>query len=72
MGNDGVRGFVHCKQCVLRQQVQRLEVGVTDEGLLVSCKKHGIVVHFTPELLAETIASPPPCDLCARGEPHAH
>lgn len=67
-----VQGFVHCRKCTEGGQTQRLEVGLTKEGILVGCKKHGLVVHFTPELLAEAILDPPPCDLCARGEAHVH
>lgn len=67
-----ILGFVHCRQCTEGRQTPRLEVGLTKEGILVGCKKHGIVVHFTPELLAEAIANPPACELCARGEPHVH
>ncbi len=58
------QGFIHCRQCVARGQTQRLEVGLTRQGLVVLCKKHGLVGEFTPRALAELLAHPPECECC--------
>lgn len=66
-----IRGFLHCRRCTEGQQTQRLEVGLTGEGLRVQCKKHGLVGDFTPQALADLLAHPPECECCRglRGEP---
>ncbi len=68
---SAIQGFVHCRECTTRGQTQRLEVGLDAEGLVVQCKKHGLVVHFTPGSLADLLEHPPECDCCKglRGEP---
>lgn len=58
------RGFIQCRTCAERQQTQRLEVGLTDTGLIVLCKKHGLVGEFTPEGLSVLLAHPPECECC--------
>lgn len=69
--NSEIKGFVHCRQCATRGQTQRLKVGLTTEGLLVQCTKHGLVGHFTPETLGALLSHPPECDCCKgmRGAP---
>lgn len=66
-----IHGFLHCKACTVGGQTPRIEVGLTSEGLRVQCKKHGIVVEFTPASLADLLSHPPECDCCKgqRGEP---
>lgn len=59
-----IRGFLHCKACTVGGQTPRIEVGLTSEGLRVQCKKHGIVVEFTPSSLADLLCHPPECDCC--------
>ena len=68
---SATQGFVHCRECAKRGQTQRLEVGLTTEGLVVECKKHGLVVSFTPSSLALLLEHPPECECCQglRGEP---
>lgn len=61
------RGFMHCRTCTRGQQTQRLEVGLTATGLVVLCKKHGLVVELTPSSLADLLAHPPECE-CCRGQ----
>lgn len=62
-----IHSFVHCRACHERGQTERLEVGVTRAGWRVDCKKHGIVVHMTPDELREQIARGPQCDCCPGG-----
>ncbi len=66
-----IQGFIHCRQCATRGQTQRLEVGLTTAGLVVQCKKHGLVGEFTPTSLAILLDHPPECECCRgrRGEP---
>lgn len=49
---------------MLRGQTQRLEVALDGEGLTVACKKHGLVVQFTPASLAAKLEHPPECECC--------
>jgi hypothetical protein len=68
---SAIHAFIHCRRCVVGRQTQRLEVGLTSEGLRVQCKKHGLVGDFTPASLAARLAHPPECECCQglRGEP---
>ena len=61
---SSIRGFIHCRACTTRGQTERLEVGLTSEGLLVQCKKHGLVGEFTPDTLAALLTHPPECECC--------
>ncbi len=61
-----IRSFVHCRRCAEGQQTQRLEVGLTGEGLRVQCKKHGLVAEFSLGTLADLLAHPPGCECCQR------
>lgn len=64
---DEIHSFIHCHSCHARGQTERLEVGLTASGIRVDCRKHGIVVAFTPSELAEQIAQGPQCDGCRQG-----
>jgi|APDOM4702015159_1054818.scaffolds.fasta_scaffold26503_3 hypothetical protein len=64
-----VKGFIHCRTCTLGGQTQRLEVGVTDESLIVLCRKHGLVGEWSPHDLALLLAHPPECECCRHGGP---
>lgn len=66
------RSYLHCKQCVLGRQTQRLEVSVSERGLYVDCKKHGPVATFDPQRLADMMARAGECEFCALGQPHDH
>lgn len=65
---DEIRMYFHCRKCVESRQTERLEAGLTETGLRVDCRKHGLVGHFTPERLAELIADRPGCDCCPGGK----
>lgn len=62
-----IHSWIHCKACVERGQTERLEAGVSSTGVVVQCKKHGIIVHFSPEQLGRQIARGPQCDCCPGG-----
>ncbi len=62
-----IHTFFHCRQCVERQQTGRIEAGLTRTGIMVQCKKHGTVGHFTPEKLREWLARGPQCACCPGG-----
>jgi hypothetical protein len=62
-----IHSFFRCRACVTGGQTERLEVGLTRSGVRVQCKKHGLVVHVTPESLLEMIARGPQCDCCPGG-----
>jgi hypothetical protein len=64
-----VHTYLHCRQCLASPPGQRMELGITKTGLLVSCPEHGLVVFFTPLALAQWISRPPQCD-CCRGKRH--
>jgi len=65
--SDEIHSFVHCRKCVTGGQTERLEVGMTRTGLRVQCKKHGLIVDFTPEFLLAQLARGPQCDCCPGG-----
>jgi hypothetical protein len=73
-GDDtAAMAFVHCRSCTGEGlSPATIEVSVTPTGVRVDCTRHGLVVHWTPEQLAATIARPPACELCAGGVPHVH
>jgi hypothetical protein len=64
-----LKGYMHCRRCTEGQQTQRLEVGLSNEALVVQCKKHGLVVELTPASLAALLAHPPECECCRHGGP---
>jgi hypothetical protein len=68
MTRDQVHTFLHCKTCVMLGQTERLEVGLTATGMLVCCRKHGVVGGFTPEQLSEQVLLGPRCDCCPGGQ----
>lgn len=60
----GAFTYLHCRHC-LSQRVgkkERLEIGITPNGLAVSCYTHGPVGTISPEKLTEMMGEPPPCD----------
>lgn len=67
MTRDQIHSYLHCKACTVGNQTPRLEVGLTPTGILVCCKKHGVVGGFTPEELREQVAAGPRCECCAGG-----
>lgn len=70
---EGAKTYLHCKACVARGQTQRLEIGITSEGLIFNCAKHGEIGPLTPEKLAEMMRGPEiVCAHCAEGRPHVH
>lgn len=62
-----IHSFIHCRACAERGQIQRLEAGVSTTGVVVKCKKHGLVCHFSPQELTQQLAQPPQCDCCPGG-----
>lgn len=62
-----IHSFLHCRACTAGQQTPRLEAGVSRTGIVVQCKKHGIVVHFSPDQLRQFITRGPQCDCCPGG-----
>lgn len=62
-----IHSFMHCRTCVERQQIERLEVGISRTGVVVQCKKHGIVVHYSPSELQRQVGRGPTCDCCPGG-----
>ena len=52
-----IHTYLQCKRCLGAWQTERLEVGFTPRGILLSCRKHGQIAHFTPEQVAEQIAA---------------
>jgi hypothetical protein len=69
--DERVHTYLHCRECLMLQNGQATEIGITGTGLLVNCPKHGRVIFFTPEILAEWISRGPQCD-CCRGGKHRH
>lgn len=64
MSEPRIHSFIHCKACVSRGQTERIEAGLTGTGLMVQCKKHGTIGHFTPEQLEDFLAQGPQCECC--------
>ncbi len=62
-----IHSFIHCKTCVLGRQTSRTEVGISQTGVVVQCKKHGIVVHMSPEQLTEQLTLGARCGCCPGG-----
>lgn len=67
MDNLEIHSFIHCRACVEGRQTPRIEVGVSRTGVVVNCKKHGIIVHLSPEQLQEELARGAQCDCCPGG-----
>ncbi len=59
--------FAHCKACFERGQTMRMEAGMSTTGLVIACKKHGLIAHFSPEELAGQLARGPQCHCCPGG-----
>ena len=75
----GTTRYVHCTKCVqskpkgiTTEQYARLNVSIEPSGLLIACRRHQMpVVLIGPEQLKAWMEVSPPCDLCAKGIPHA-
>ena len=67
-----IHTFMHCRSCVVMGGKTQLEVGLSRTGVVVRCKRHGIVGHLSPTQLENVLHGPPLCDDCARGVPHVH
>lgn len=73
MAEDGtiddleIHTYINCRKCVERRQTQRLEAGISKTGVVVNCKKHGIVVHVSPRHLALQLSRGPQCSCCPGG-----
>ncbi len=67
MTRDQIHSYFHCKACMTGNQTERLEVGLTPTGILVCCKKHGVVGGFTPAQLTAEIQRGPRCECCPGG-----
>lgn len=67
MDDINIHTFFNCRACVVGQQTQRIEAGISRTGVVVQCKKHGLVGHFSPEQLAAVIARGPVCECCPGG-----
>lgn len=67
MDDLNILSYAHCRACVVGRQTERLEAGISRTGVVINCKKHGIVTHFSPEQLREQIARGPQCDCCPGG-----
>ena len=57
-----IHTYLHCKRCLGAWETDRVEIGFTPQGILLHCRKHGPVAHFTPAELAQRIARVPECD----------
>jgi len=72
----GAFTYLHCKRCLTQRagKKERLEIGITPDGLAVSCRAHGPVGTISPEKLTEMMSSPPQCDHpdcdCGAGTKH--
>lgn len=62
-----IHSFVHCKACGTRGQTERLSAGLSRTGVVIECKKHGLIVHFSPEELAHWLTLGVQCDCCPGG-----
>lgn len=62
-----IHTFLHCAQCFRGGQTPRIEAGLSKTGVVVQCKKHGLVGHFSPEQLAQFLAKGPMCSCCPGG-----
>jgi hypothetical protein len=67
MSDQDIHSYFHCRKCVIGGQTERLEIGLTRTGMLVACRKHGKVEHFTPDKLSEQLARGPQCECCPEG-----
>lgn len=73
MSRSKITRFMCCRQCVETRQKPQLEVGLAPlgergVGIRVWCRRHDReVVSFTPDDLAEIVASNPPCECCPGG-----
>ncbi len=57
--------FLNCRQCNVLGRAQKLEAGLTSDGLQIWCKRCDREVgHFTAEKVAELVAHPPGCECC--------
>jgi hypothetical protein len=63
-----IHTYLRCKRCLASWQTERPEIGLTRQGILLNCPKHGQIAHFTPEQLAERAATPP--SSCGPGGSH--
>ena len=74
--SDGRDTFIHtfmnCRACVVLGKREQVEAGISSTGMVLRCKKHGLIEHFTPEHLANLIKGGPICEACAAGRPHTH
>lgn len=62
-----IHTFAHCKACVMGGQTPRIEAGLSSTGIVIQCKKHGLVAHFGPEELRAQLSRGPQCDCCPGG-----
>lgn len=67
MADFEIHTFAHCKACVISRQTPRLEAGLSRTGVVIRCKKHGLVVHFSPEELTQQLTRGAQCDCCPGG-----
>ena len=62
-----IHSYIHCRACTVGGQTERLEVGISRTGMIVNCKKHGIVGHFSLGQLGAELDRGPRCDCCPGG-----
>lgn len=76
MSEKQIVRYMHCAECERERPVNksqgefaRLEVGLTETGIQVWCRRHRReVAAFTPEDIAALISNMPPCDCCPGGK----
>lgn len=62
-----VHTHAHCRGCMEGRQTERTQVGLSSTGLVIYCKKHGLIAHFSPDQLREQLAKGPQCACCPGG-----
>ena len=67
MDDIEIHTFAHCRKCVESQQTPRIEAGLSRTGIVVQCKKHGLIGHWSPEQLTTFLARGPQCECCPGG-----
>lgn len=67
MDDIQIHSFVHCRACFEGRQTPRIEAGISTTGVVIRCKKHGIIVHFSPQQLRQQITRGAQCECCPGG-----
>jgi hypothetical protein len=71
MKRSDMRMFIHCTKCIEEKPSHaspsewvRLEMGITESGILVWCLRHNQeVAHISVDMLTSLVTNPPPCGM---------